>query len=177
MSAPTAPPAPGLASPSGQNRYNEVYEKLVTEPGDLVGMIAYALYKDSKRDWLQRFEQEEGRRPDVGETFNGYVRAQGAGELARLRNQAEDLLAEYAGVVVKEITPEIRENALQAEALTEAKRLNADVERNTRWYKGIGSNVAGAFVYSLLLIVMVIFLRWTDVDVLGFLEKALPNRP
>lgn len=173
MSLPDDPAVP--LPPPRQRRYNEVYEKLVREPGDLVGMIAYALYKDSKRDWILRFEKDENRRPDEDETFRGYVRAQGDRELDRLRNQAEDLLAEYSGVVLEEAAPRIREQALQTEALTQAKSLHSQVERNTRWYMGIGANVAGAFLYSVLLVILVLILRWVDVDILGLLEKASPS--
>ncbi len=131
--APAAPPAAPQLLLSGPRRFNAIYERLVKEPGDLVGMIAYALYKDSKRDWIRRFEDEEKRRPNLEETFSGYVRAQGEGELTRLRNQAEALLAAYSDVVLNRATPAIRREALETEALERARQLNSDVEVSVRW--------------------------------------------
>ena len=155
-----------------QGRYNEIFEKLVPDDDDLVGMIAYALYKQSKRAWLLRFVMEEGRPPTSEETFQTYVRSQGSMELGRLRTQAESLLLEYSGVVLDNERPAIRAQALETAHVDEARRLNEQVERNTRWYKAILTGVISAFVYSLLLIAAVLVFTWAGVDILGVLEKA-----
>jgi hypothetical protein len=47
--------------------YNTVYEKLVQRDDDLIGLIAYALYKQHKRDWLIAYRQREGREPSAAE--------------------------------------------------------------------------------------------------------------
>ena len=39
--------------------YNTVYEKLVQRDDDLIGLIAYALYKQHRRDWLIAYRQRE----------------------------------------------------------------------------------------------------------------------
>lgn len=164
----------GPAGDQPQPRYNAIYEQLVRDEGDLAGMIAYALYKQSKRAWIVRFERDEGRRPTEEEVFRSYVRAQGPHELDRLRNQADATLAAYSGVVVEAERPGIVARALESAMVEEARRLQRSVDRNTLWYKGIGANIAGAFLYTLLLIGAVLVLRWAGVDLLGLLEKARP---
>ena len=161
-------------SGSPPRRYNKTYERLVLDENDLIGMIAYARYKQSKRAWLLRFEQDEGRPPDPQEVFGSYVRAQGPDELNRLRAHAQGVLALYAETVVESQTPAIEDEALKAAQVQDARALHAEIERNTRWWKAIGAGVAAAFLYSLLLIGAVLVFSWLGVDVLAVFEKARP---
>lgn len=52
---------------SGSQPYNRVYETLVDEADEgadtLVGMIAYSLYKNAKREWVAEIRREAGRPP------------------------------------------------------------------------------------------------------------------
>ena len=165
----------GRPAPDQTPPYNAIYEQLVRDDDDLAGMIGYALYKQSKRAWIMRFERDEGRRPTEAEVFRSYVRAQGPHELERLRNEADATLAAYSGVVVEAERPSIVAQALESAMIEDARDLHRAVDRNTRWYKGIEANIAGAFLYSLLLIAAVLVLRWAGVDLLGLLDKARPS--
>ena len=46
-----------MSDPDSQ--YNTVYERLVLRDDDLVGLIAYALYKQRKRAWVVDFQIPE----------------------------------------------------------------------------------------------------------------------
>jgi hypothetical protein len=77
---------------------NRMFEELVSNDEDLIGLVAYALYKQSKRDWLMAFETENGRVP-TDEELKSYIigectprrietyRRLGADSLVRLRPQ------------------------------------------------------------------------------------------
>jgi hypothetical protein len=77
---------------------NRMFEELVSNDEDLIGLVAYALYKQSKRDWLMAFEAEKGRVP-TEEELKSYIigectprrietyRRLGADSLVRLRPQ------------------------------------------------------------------------------------------
>jgi hypothetical protein len=74
----------------------DVFETLVCADDDVRGMLAYGLYKRSKREWLARFRATEGRAPTEAE-----VRAFLAGELmprrlALYQMLADDLLLHHA---------------------------------------------------------------------------------
>lgn len=51
----------------GGRTYNEVFERLVTDPDDIEGFIAYGLYKQAKREWLIDFHSRLGRAPNANE--------------------------------------------------------------------------------------------------------------
>lgn len=44
--------------------YNFIYEKLVSTPTDVVGMIAYSLYKIEKVEYIRNFKQRYSKDPE-----------------------------------------------------------------------------------------------------------------
>jgi hypothetical protein len=61
---------------SGGNASIPVFKKLVNADDDLVGLIAYGLYKQNKYEWLAAFEKSCGRRPGADE-YTAYVLGEG----------------------------------------------------------------------------------------------------
>jgi hypothetical protein len=59
-------------SDEDSKNYNTVYEKIVQRDDDLVGLIAYALYKQNKRDWLIQQRQRKSKEPTETE-LNAYL--------------------------------------------------------------------------------------------------------
>src|SRR5947209_353481 len=47
---------------------NAVFESLVTGDQDIVGLVAYSIYKQNKHDWLVAFERTKARAPTDGES-------------------------------------------------------------------------------------------------------------
>jgi hypothetical protein len=46
---------------------NAVFVSLVTGDQDIVGLVAYSIYKQNKHDWLIAFDKAKGRAPNDGE--------------------------------------------------------------------------------------------------------------
>lgn len=46
---------------------NEVFTSLVTSDEDIVGLVAYSIYKQNKHDWLVSFNRQKNREPDEAE--------------------------------------------------------------------------------------------------------------
>ncbi|MFG0766844.1 hypothetical protein ACF8Q9_08215 [Pseudomonas sp. TYF_15] len=96
-----APPplhANDSASPQ-QAEYNIVYEQLVEGEDDIVGQLAYCLYKQSKQQYLKAFESRNDRRPTDAELRN-HVDCAEIPALGMYRDKAtrmvEELLAQAA---------------------------------------------------------------------------------
>jgi hypothetical protein len=51
-----------------EETHNPMFELLVQSESDVTGLLAYALYKQNKRDWLIAFQATHGRDPDGAET-------------------------------------------------------------------------------------------------------------
>lgn len=54
------------------NERNAVFVKLVREDGDIIGLVAYSIYKQNKVDWLNAFQKALGRGPTDAE-LNSYI--------------------------------------------------------------------------------------------------------
>jgi hypothetical protein len=71
---------------------NPMFELLVQNESDVTGLLAYALYKQNKRDWLIAFQATHGRDPDVAETEALILGERLPRRTATYRRLAEDLL-------------------------------------------------------------------------------------
>jgi len=58
--------------PKSETERNAVFDQLVREDGDIVGLVAYSIYKQNKVDWLNAFEKATGRAPNAAEV-NAYI--------------------------------------------------------------------------------------------------------
>jgi hypothetical protein len=141
--------------------YNTVYEKLVQRDDDLIGLIAYALYKQHKRDWLIAYRQREDREPSVAE-LSAYLTSQ---ELDRTvlmyRERAEAVLNQFAEQIIDRATPDIQRSAISSE-----------ISRSLTWWRQLPAGIFAAIVYSVLLILIALVLRYAGIDFLGILSAV-----
>ncbi|MGA0595431.1 hypothetical protein [Enterovirga sp. CN4-39] len=133
--------------------YNPIFTRFVEleRGGDeqIQGLIAYGLYKVAKREWVRGISEVSGLKPTETQLAD-YAATWTESRLKGLEDQAQNALARFAEVVVEENTPSIREEAL----------------RGTSW-KSIGTSIAANFIYTLLLIAIVVLLRVAGVDLLS----------
>ncbi len=95
-------PAPASAAPPAvaaveNERPGGVFGRLVNGDDDIVGLVAYALYKQNKIDWMQAFESEHGRKPESQE-FAAYIVGENTSRrIATYRFLAESTIARVPG--------------------------------------------------------------------------------
>ena len=75
----------------GEDR-NPVFEMLVGGDTDIVGLVAYSIYKQNKRDWLIAFSEAKGREPNEDERASYIVGESTPRRLATFRHLAEATL-------------------------------------------------------------------------------------
>ncbi len=145
------------AAGEGPN-HNPLYDTFVDVPeaDRLQGLIAYGLYKKAKQEWASDHFARENRSPNDGE-LTAYIRTWTPSQVEGKRVEAANALAEYASEVVESARPQILKEALQGSV-------------GRALWLGILTN----FVYTLILIGLVILLKWAGVDLLALWEKASP---
>ncbi len=82
----------GAARPEEGEERNAVFESLVTGDGDIVGLVAYSIYKQNKHDWLIAFDKNKGRQPNDGEQSAYIIGESTPRRLAIYRHLAEATL-------------------------------------------------------------------------------------
>ena len=108
------PHASQTAAP--QPDYNTVFQQLVSEadPAEkqLIGLVAYGLYKVSKREWVMTFRAEnDGNKPSEADQ-TALARGQTNTILDGYRSQAAELVAGYANAVLEGERPRIYKEAI-----------------------------------------------------------------
>lgn len=91
-------PDPAIVDPA---EHNVVFTSLVTGDDDIVGLVAYSIYKQNKYDWLQAYGRLEGRMPEPAEVHSYLLGESTPRRLATYRHLAQAVLdgrgAEVAG--------------------------------------------------------------------------------
>lgn len=155
-----APPPPPTATPPN---HSEIFEKFVNPSVDddsvnVAGMVAYALYKKDKRQWMMRFCATNNREPRPDEIVN-YLLGWNEARIDASRNMAHAVLQNFASFVLSQERPKIIKEALRGTFLSNL-------------LTGIFVNAS----YTAILLLIVIVLGAQGVDLLELYEKLKPAR-
>lgn len=126
--------------------YNPIFEKLVDgdhdQESELVGIIAYGLYKQAKREWSADIRDDKERGPS-GAELEAYVASWTTSRIEGLRTEAAEILASFSGLVIENERPNILKDALHG-----------------RFWAGVMQSVVGAVCFSILLILLYLCLNY-----------------
>jgi len=127
--------------PQHPSFYNPVFEKLVqenvSEDYDIAGLVAYGIYKLSKREWLLTHQDDTGAKPDAA-AHEAFAKSQTPKVLEGYRTQANAAVANYGQLVVESQRPDIIRDAL----------------RGTFW-QSVGASFVASLIFAALLALVV----------------------
>lgn len=164
------PPTDGETA--AERRYNPVFERLVDEnEDDITGYVAYALYKQKKRDWVTDFQQRNGRAPGDKE-LGEYTRAE---ELPRnrdsLKREAQAILSEYATAITESQYEALRERALEEALVSRVAVTLGKIEEHgslaRQMFIALLSTLFSLFILLFLAVALAVF----GIDVLDGASK------
>ncbi|HGE8239087.1 hypothetical protein ACTG2S_13000 [Aeromonas sp. 82P] len=159
-------------------KYNVVYERLVNNNKDIIGLLAYCLYKQSKQLFIREFEKNNGKRPTDSELANHVV----CSEIPKLSMYREEatrsvslLLSQAAAEKEEELEEHFKErlwlfiNKHEPEGFLERQWCNL----KGLIYGGVGGVFGNFFTTALL----VLFLFWAASTETrdGFFNSAKEN--
>lgn len=137
--------------------HNRLFEKFVDEAQDrsqVLGFIAYGIYKTSKREWCVNFTRDNNRAPTAQELAQ-YHSTWTPQLIQSVETEAAQILAEYGERIVSEAEPKILRSALKG-----------------NFWRDVGTSVFAAFVYTVLLIAIALILRFSGIDLLSIIGSA-----
>ena len=82
-----------IAPPAADDERNPIFDALVTREGEIAGLVAYSIYKQNKRAWLQDFIKATGRPPTDAESRAYIIGESTERRLATYRHLAGATLA------------------------------------------------------------------------------------
>lgn len=129
-------------------------------------MVAYGLYKSRKREWLIEFRRGRGGQgpsPEQEEIWrSAYI-----SHLGDLRARAENMLSSVTLSYAEQAADTYRQEGATQYAATESARAVREIQalakqtlhevgdeskKGRSWPRAIGQNIAGAVIYSALLV-------------------------
>lgn len=85
-----------------ERQFNFIYTKLVQADEDLVGLIAYGIYKKHKIEFIEKIKADTGHAPTEDECQTFYFTCTTDSQLEHYRMQAEAMLSETISSIARE---------------------------------------------------------------------------
>ncbi len=119
-----------MSGPSPQ--YNYIYSRLVSDEKDIIGIIAYARYKNQKIEWISRFKSEHNDADPTKDDlipFHSVTNTDTAIQGYRL--QAKEILDEFISNALQQATDEI-EDSYDARYQEDLRNIDGRIAAATR---------------------------------------------
>ena len=155
------------------NEHNRAYEQLVSGDDDLIGLIAYSLYKKDKRDFYIGWTEQHGGPPQADHVRAFTATVLTLGQQLRYRTAARDMIDAYAKTVADAEKPLIEKGAV-TERFEEAAR---KVEESTRWYRQIPAGIVAGIVLAVVLVTVIGVLGYAEIGPISRMERTTEMTP
>lgn len=154
--------------------HNPIFEKLGADGDDIESLVAYALYKQHKRQWALNFEKREGRKPDPKEDAAFASAVSTEDQLNRYHQNAADLMISFANRVLEDARGEIEREAITTRIETAASAVSGSASFGKQVLTGLVSSLITTFVLIVLTVAIALF-GVDPLDGVSNLVGAKPN--
>jgi len=126
----------------------------------LVGLVAYGIYKQAKRDWIIRFREKRGQKPGA-EELDGYHDHFSQSDLDRFRTQAEAMMLSFAEVIVEDRRPEIEQAVRNQEFLATKPEIIQEIKERTSFWGSVTANMVAWGLSLAVTIAVIAIFNWS----------------
>jgi hypothetical protein len=137
--------------------YNYIYSELVGSKNDILGHIAYALYKSEKIEFIENFKAENHRDPNEEDLKNFHLMTCSAGSIDRFKQSANAILQNFLNDILQQSIQEIQTDATlnQKKYFQEALEEVKPQTLGKSYFHGIMQSVIGAFIFLVLIAALI----------------------
>lgn len=151
-----------------QDGDSSAYRSFVGDQTDVLGLLSFAIYKQTEQDFIREVQRRGGAGPDEA-ALRAFREANLLdGHLSRYRAAASELLQAYTASRVERVRETLRAEVAAAElgsALERAARAGA-------LHRQVAAGILAAFAYTLLLIAFALVLRYAGIDLSSVLRSV-----
>lgn len=144
---------------------HKTYSNLVQDPNDLVGLIAYSIYKREKLDFVEKHVALHGRQPTSQEMQVLFNLVGMSGQVESLRVRATTLLEEMTEIVLEKVVDQIDTDYRE--------RLVSELKKTKSTTRAVFENVVANIIAAALLTLFVVMLYLGQNDAVPLVGKAL----
>ncbi|MCU0285385.1 MAG: hypothetical protein MUF15_03195 [Acidobacteria bacterium] len=140
--------------------YNTIYEKLVSNEYDFVGMVAYAIYKKSKLAYIEDHSKKYGNAPQDSDLKAFHLNSLSNPQLRMYQINAEKIIEGFVVQMAQDKVEEIEKKMIQMEKQMKDEK-NHFIERinelkPSKWYIGVLQSILAAFIVLFFYVVAVV---------------------
>lgn len=139
-------------------KYNFIYSRIVEGKGDIIGYIAYALYKDAKIEYINRYKEEHnGKEPDEDDLKPFHDITSTGASIENYKYVASGILQAFLDNTLEETKAQIEEN-LNKNHIGLIKKAIEPIKPPAMWksyLNGIAQSVFGAFIFMGIMCILV----------------------
>ncbi|UYY88127.1 hypothetical protein [Alcaligenes sp. SMD-FA] len=137
------------------SNYNFIYRQLVKAPNDVVGALAYALYKHEKVEYIAKFKQQHNNAdPSDKELAHFHLTSTTEARIGSYQQSAEALLNNFLTEVLTEAIEHHQEQVEQSMYMRALRRAKVDIGKQIdskhSFLRGVWQNVIAGFVTTLI---------------------------
>lgn len=133
-------------------KYSYIFSRLVENDSDIVGHIAYALYKSDKVNYIESFKETHKTDPSEEDLDAFHAVSSQMESIRKYRFVASHILKEFLNDTLEESFENIEQdcNKRHAEILKEVIAPILPKKKSTAFWHGVLQSVAGAFIFALI---------------------------
>lgn len=151
-------------SGSPEHRFNFIYAELVQEPDDLVGLLAYSIYKHEKIKYIERFKEDSDRSPEPSELCDFH--RQSMGRVGQYREMAETRMAAFQQGMFDEII--LSMNAEYDQKLKDQLHC-----ARTPWFNSVVQSALGSALFAVFIGILVIIILGIRYGISGIISEGM----
>ena len=130
-----------------QKKFNFIYEELVTDRNDIIGHIAYSIYKQDKIDYIKS-KRAEGIEfgEEMLQSFHDISSSESSIESYKMK--AEIVIKAFFDNTISEISNDLEEKAKENHLILLRETVKP---LTTGFWKSVGAGILSAFIFALIL--------------------------
>jgi|SRR5471032_476805 len=134
---------------TSQNEYNFIYNRLVEDESDVLGGVAYAVYKRQKIEYVERIQKNTDRLPNELELMFFHEHSNSGMQIESYKGQAMELVKSFLDTALSEEMKDL------SDLYSDKSRQEVSKLKPRFWF-GVAQSVVGsvAFVFAVGALVM-----------------------
>lgn len=151
-------------SGSPEHRFNFIYAELVREPDDIVGLLAYGIYKLEKIKYVEKFTSDSGRPPEPSELCDFH--RQSMVRVEQYREMAESRMSEFQQSMFDEIISNMNE-------LYDQKLKDQLHCARTPWLSSVVQSALGSALFAVFIGCIVVTILGLRYGISGIINEGM----
>lgn len=144
-------------------KYNFIYRKLVQDRDDIVGHVAYSLYKENKIQFIENFKKEHGGIEPGDKDFEAFHKISCLPDnINNYKRSAVELLRSFMNELLAEEAKEIENNVFRNHE-DMLKRIVSELKPVKKsWWRELGMSILSTLVIILFIAFISFLLSLSD---------------